>query len=569
VDAVRNGNTPQVRAMLKARPELARMSIDNHCVLHYAVLHRSPELVRLLMEHGADARDGVYPHRDATSPLAIATGRGDDEIVAILHEHEQRRRQAKSIAPKAPAPDEVLQSIASGKNEQAIALLEAQPALIHACTTDGWTPLHAAAASLNEPLVAWLLDHGAEPMARGKGDQTPLDLAAGRWWGEARAERLPPVAKALQHKGAVTTARAAAALGDAAWLRARHAEGVLVNPIDDAGGLLRIAATHNRPEILELLLDLGFDPDERIRCGDADDVEFSWGMPLWHCAGAAKYAMAEMLLRRGADPNARVSASGDPVFQAYSQRDWKMVALLEQYGGVPNATTAGLFRQTDLARKMLAGETKYGLDGVGGDTLAEQLLWGAACGGDPEIVRMALEQVDWPRDDPRWFTALEQPLRIWTHGSGSKDWDRATYRECFRLLLEHCDANIRGRPQDQGQFGLTILHSVAGSREHLTPDERVAFATMLLDAGARLDIRDNLLKSTPLGWACRWGRVELVKLFLDRGADAIEAGAEPWATPQAWASKNNHGDVLALLQPHALNAEPPGSRETTTTEDEQ
>jgi hypothetical protein len=34
--------------------------------------------------------------------------------------------------------------------------------------------------------------------------------------------------------------------------------------------------------------------------------------------------------------------------------------------------------------------------------------------------------------------------------------------------------------------------------------DRLGFATASLDAGARLDVRDNLLKSTRLGWACRW-----------------------------------------------------------------
>jgi len=43
------------------------------------------------------------------------------------------------------------------------------------------------------------------------------------------------------------------------------------------------------------------------------------------------------------------------------------------------------------------------------------------------------------------------------------------------------------------------------------------WASILLDAGARTDARDEFLKSTPLGWACRWGRVELVKLLLARG----------------------------------------------------
>jgi hypothetical protein len=31
-------------------------------------------------------------------------------------------------------------------------------------------------------------------------------------------------------------------------------------------------------------------------------------------------------------------------------------------------------------------------------------------------------------------------------------------------------------------------------------------------------------------WACRWGRIELVSFYLERGADALEADAERWAT---------------------------------------
>jgi hypothetical protein len=188
------------------------------------------------------------------------------------------------------------------------------------------------------------------------------------------------------------------------------------------------------------------------------------------------------------------------VFQAYDKRDWAMVELLRRYGGVAEASTAGLFRQTELARKMLAGEVNYGTEGVGGDTMAEQMLWGAACGGDPEIVRMAIERVDRPRSDIWWFHILEQPLRIWNHGSTMADkpeWDRGTYLTCFRLILERCDPNLRGRVGDEGRFGLTILHSVAGSREHVTPEERVGFATALLDAGARLLPYYRMLQPMP------------------------------------------------------------------------
>ena len=546
IEAVRGRNLDEVRALLKVRPELARMSTDNLQVLHHAVLNRAPEMVRILMSHGANARDGVYPHRDATTAHAIATQRGYSDIARIIAEEEQKWRDAKSGVDGAPPADDLFRAIASGDCDRVIAMLDANPALVHTRNVPiDVTPLHVAAQALDTRITTALLDRGADVAARGHHDLMPLDMAAHRWY-RSDPHRFTDVAALLLKRGAPMTAAAAAALGDADWLRARHAEGTLTNQIEDSGGLLRIAAAHNHPGILRLLLDFGFDPDERLRFSEGDDVAFTWGMALQHCASNRKYEMAELMLERGADPNARICASGDPVFSAFSEKDWKMVALLERYGGIANATTAGLFRQTELARKMLAGKAQYRLDGVGGDTLAEQLLWGAACGGDPEIVHMALERVNWPRDDPRWFTMLEQPLRTWTHGSGSDDWPRDTYVTCFRLVLERCDPNLRGRPTDGGQFGLTILHSVA-ARE-LTTEERAAFATALLEAGARLDIRDNLLKSTPLGWACRWGRVELVKLLLERGADPVEADAEVWATPRAWAKKMNHPAVLALLR---------------------
>ena len=71
---------------------------------------------------------------------------------------------------------------------------------------------------------------------------------------------------------------------------------------------------------------------------------------------------------------------------------------------------------------------------------------------------------------------------------------------------------------------------------------------MLLEHGARLDLRDDLLQSTPLGWACRWGRASVARLLLDRGADRLETGAEAWARPRAWAQKMGHGEIVEMLR---------------------
>jgi ankyrin repeat protein len=75
----------------------------------------------------------------------------------------------------------------------------------------------------------------------------------------------------------------------------------------------------------------------------------------------------------------------------------------------------------------------------------------------------------------------------------------------------------------------------------------VAFGRASLDAGARVDRRDEILKSTPLGWACRWGRTQLVRLLIEHGADRDENDGEPWARPRSWALKMGHDEIQSAL----------------------
>jgi ankyrin repeat protein len=100
-------------------------------------------------------------------------------------------------------------------------------------------------------------------------------------------------------------------------------------------------------------------------------------------------------------------------------------------------------------------------------------------------------------------------------------------------------------------MGETPLHFAAAHRGQVGDEDRARFASMLLDFGARLDLRDDLLKSTPLGWACRWGRRKLVELLIKRGARVNEPDSEPWATPEAWATKMKHEAILSTLRQHS------------------
>ena len=71
---------------------------------------------------------------------------------------------------------------------------------------------------------------------------------------------------------------------------------------------------------------------------------------------------------------------------------------------------------------------------------------------------------------------------------------------------------------------------------------------MLLDAGARWDLRDDLLRSTALGWACRWGRVGMVYLLISRGDPVNEPETEAWATPLAWTIKMRRAEIEETLR---------------------
>ena len=264
--------------------------------------------------------------------------------------------------------------------------------------------------------------------------------------------------------------------------------------------------------------------------------------------------MARLLLERGADANGQVYASGTPLSEAYGQRDSEMIALLERHGGASNPSMAGLYRRKDLALRLLAahGDEPLPDDGFGSGPVAEQLVAAAAKGGDVEILALALQRVHWPKGDRRWYGALIGPLGFWNHWIGPwchLEWDRTTYLQCFKMLLDRS-----GPPVAPLRYGVTLLHEVVTMREHVTADERMAFAMAALDAGAPTDVRDDTLKSTPLGWASRWGREELVRLFLGRGADPVERDAEPWATPLAWAEKKGHVRIVSLLRDAAASS---------------
>jgi hypothetical protein len=107
--------------------------------------------------------------------------------------------------------------------------------------------------------------------------------------------------------------------------------------------------------------------------------------------------------------------------------------------------------------------------------------------------------------------------------------------EIGALLLERgMDAN------HHNCHGTTLLHEMARIGD-------VRKAQLLLDHGADLNAIDKEFRSTPLGFAVRWGRRSAAQFLIARGADRTLAGAA-WATPAAWAVKKGRRGLEQMLR---------------------
>lgn len=550
--AVNTGEVATVRRLAKARPELVHVEAAGFTglPLHIAVLNRDAEMARVLMELGADARQGIWPHRDATTAYIIAREREYDDVVAVIEEGEEARRRATSPpgATIDSKTDQINRAILRDRCDEAINILESDLSLVGACNVEqpingidcrrlaqGTTPLHVAAWKHHPEMVAWLLDRGAPVDALDGHGQTPLDTAArvagwsahGRDFSYLENSHLDPsrfleTARLFRARGAELTSRAAVALGDVDAVRRLHREGRLKNE-----ELLSIAVKVNRIDMVSLLLDLGLDPNEPTEDADGESAA---GAPLWFASMCGWHDIAALLISRGADVNAVNNGNADALYCAERTGDEQMKALLLKHGARITVERVAGHKDHATARAILEGRipgTSLNVEEPTLTDLAEQMLC-AAGSCDAEIVRMCLPYVTRKSDDPWWNYVLMH----------------ATLPESFKLVLEY-----GVDPDVTGVGGHTTLHHLASTT--VSDEHRIARATLLLDAGASLSKRDQFLKSTPLGWACRWGRIELVELYLERGADPVEADAEPWAPPLAWATKGNHHEIIELLQAQA------------------
>jgi ankyrin repeat protein len=289
----------------------------------FAVSQNDPEIVRMLLDRGADPRirnsSGNSPlwaaiivpdaaQRENANTNFIAAGDHYAEIVELLLDHGA---DANLISRDQGAP---LHQAARAGGVELTRVLLAHGARAEIQGDDrGTTPLMLAAENAHPEIVKLLLAAGANANHRDTNGYTSLMQAIGRSdrYGQDYDIQSPDAARRIQSVRLLLDA------------------GADPNPRDTyRSTALHYAARNGSSTITQLLIDHKADINAR------DDGSAT---PLLRAVASGHLACAETLLRDGADPNQKEFAQRTPLFVAthpYAGRkpDDRLVALLRRYG---------------------------------------------------------------------------------------------------------------------------------------------------------------------------------------------------------------------------------------------
>ncbi|MCY3748274.1 MAG: ankyrin repeat domain-containing protein [Chloroflexi bacterium] len=506
--AAREGDVGRVRDLAGRESNLVRAEYWYTQPLHFAVREGHVQVVKALLELGADAAYRRYGH----DPLAtVARDRGHEDVAQII----ERVRESRGLGS---GPTEAHQVAAAGDVERMRTLVVADRSLLDIGDDEGFTPLHRAVEAGQTACARLLLALGAAPdaiQAGGGGNradawyrpagQRPIDLALKR-------NDLDMVRELLAG-GAELTIDVAAAMGNEAEVgRILESDPDAVRALGDDGGRpMGEAARRGHIGVVRTLLAHGVDPNLR------EGRDAPHGSAIWHAAQRGDGAMARLLLEAGADPNAGIESSGTAAWMA---KEPGLRRVFEEHGGYVDAS-GHLLDGNDEAVLAMADEDPDAVSTHG-------------CGG---IFTMA---VSFKRRD-LLQPLLDRGVRVPEVVTGCRTYLWNT-PDMTRVLLEH-----GMNPNLPNWQRVTPLHDICSRGGRGRPDpNRHELLDLFLEFGADISAVDEEYRSTPLGWAARNGLADMVELLLARGADASISG-EPWATPLEWARRRGHTEIESAL----------------------
>lgn len=167
-----------LRRILRGEPDLERRAgPESETPLHVATRRRRLSAVEILLDHGAaiDARTA-----GGKTAFAHAARRGFDEVAELL--------EARGAGTSLSIPDRFAAAVLNGRLDEARALLQAHPGVARTGNPEEDRVLADATGRPDPEPVRLLLAAGADLVARGLDDGTPLHQAA--WFGQPGNARL-------------------------------------------------------------------------------------------------------------------------------------------------------------------------------------------------------------------------------------------------------------------------------------------------------------------------------------------------------------------------------------------
>lgn len=468
--------------------------------LSIGVQSGSAEAVAWLVAHGASPE-----HRDrfgrTAAFSAIDVGRYD-----LLNTLFSAPMDPNHVLPNG---DSLLHYAIRRQRSDMLAGLLRHGTAINLANADGWTALDLAEFAGDQQALALLRQHGA---GHGQGwyalnndeDKSPNAKLASRW-----------TAKQAADPGQL--ARIVSA-GNVALLRKQLAgrEQLLRQPLDDGRTLLAIAIINGQLAMVNALLDVGANPDDRV---DRDSTALQWA------AQNGQQEVVIALLDRGAQATLTNSKGMDAIemalFGGHEQLAASMLVWLDNAGQpapldryLLNAARA----DADQFVALIAPRVKQ----LSRDAQQRSALWFAASLGNSSMVDTLLSHrlLD---DEPD--SSGKTPLLVAA--------ERGCIR-CMHKLMKVADVNR------QTPSGDTALMLAAGAGDR-------AMVTWLLTNGAKVDVR-NALGDSALTCAVRANAVDIVRQLVQAGASVSRKNGIGLSAQDLAADKG--ADMLAALELH-------------------
>jgi ankyrin repeat protein len=390
LEASFRGDLTTVRRLLDAGPDSAKMHVESRDPLGMTALHKAtwgghPEIVRLLLERGADvnAKDG-----GGQTPVGLAARWGRGDLVDILLSH----------GADASARDDwgytLLHYAARYDHVDVMRALLARGFDVNVMAPSG-TPLHSAAFMGRLNASRFLLDHGADLERRGSQQWTPLHVACTP--GPKDGINLDLVRLFLdrganvsaQTVGGMTPLVLASQNHDSAAVALLLSRGARPESAPPGGSsALRSAVDSHDPVAARMLLAKGADPNERYNPPKKERL-------LTRTAMHHDLATARALLDSGADPSLADDGGVTPLHVAAREGDVEMIRLLlahrspvdprDRYRATPLHYAAAR-KQVGAVRALLAAGADRRAENTSRETPLK-LAWGT----DAESVRVLLK----------------------------------------------------------------------------------------------------------------------------------------------------------------------------------